>query len=91
MVDAPLGRRQDARLNETAPRRGNILMKFSIYKDRAGEYRWRLVATNGRTIADSAEGYRSKADCGAGIQLVKTGAPSAQINDETTAPSAYGR
>lgn len=31
--------------------------KFRVYEDRAGEYRWRLVAGNGRTVADSGEGY----------------------------------
>jgi len=62
---------------------------FTIYSDRAGEYRWRLRATNGRIIADSAEGYRSKTDCQAGIRLVQTGAPTASVNDETAARSAY--
>lgn len=33
---------------------------FEVYEDRAGEYRWRLVAGNGRIIADSGEGYASK-------------------------------
>lgn len=32
-------------------------MKFELYKDKAGEWRWRLVAKNGKTIADSGEGY----------------------------------
>lgn len=32
-------------------------MKFVIYKDRSGEWRWRLVARNGRIVADSGEGY----------------------------------
>jgi uncharacterized protein YegP (UPF0339 family) len=31
--------------------------KGVVYQDRAGEYRWRLVSSNGRTIADSGEGY----------------------------------
>ena len=64
-------------------------MKFTIYRDSAGQYRWRLVATNGRTIADSGEGYVAKTDCQAGIQLVQTGARSASIHDETAARSAY--
>jgi uncharacterized protein YegP (UPF0339 family) len=33
-----------------------------IYRDRAGEYRWRAVARNGKIIADSAEGYVSRAN-----------------------------
>jgi len=43
---------------------------FLIYKDSAGEYRWRLQAANTKTIADSGEGYKNKADCKHGIQLV---------------------
>lgn len=65
-------------------------MKFTVYKDAAGQFRWRLRAANGRIIADSSEGYLSKADCLAGIQLVQTGAPSAQVIDETAARSVYG-
>ena len=40
-------------------------MHFEIYKDKAGEYRWRLVSLFGdepKTIADSAEGYKNKTD-----------------------------
>lgn len=35
-------------------------MKIRIYKDRSGEWRWRMVARNGRVVADSAEGYKTK-------------------------------
>lgn len=30
-----------------------------IYRDRKGEWRWRIVARNGRIVADSGEGYSS--------------------------------
>lgn len=50
-------------------------MSFTIFKDTAGQFRWRLKASNGRTIADSGEGYLNKADCQAGIRLVQSGAP----------------
>lgn len=33
---------------------------FEIYRDKAGDHRWRLRAINGRIVADSAEGYASK-------------------------------
>lgn len=33
---------------------------FEIYKDAAGEWRWRLRAVNGRIVADSAEGYAAR-------------------------------
>jgi uncharacterized protein len=35
-------------------------MKFKIYEDKSGEWRWRLKAANGRTVADSGEGYASR-------------------------------
>ena len=47
-------------------------MTFNVYKDRAGEYRWRLKSPNGRIVADSAEGYINKADAIHGIGLVKS-------------------
>ncbi len=43
---------------------------FEIYKDNAGEFRFRLKATNGENILAS-EGYTSKASCKNGIESVK--------------------
>lgn len=36
-------------------------MKFNIYKDAKGLWRWQLLARNGRILADSGEGYARKA------------------------------
>ncbi|MYN14275.1 DUF1508 domain-containing protein [Pusillimonas sp. TS35] len=47
--------------------------KFEIYKDKGGEYRFRLKASNGQTILAS-EGYKAKASCTSGIESVKTNA-----------------
>lgn len=44
---------------------------FVVYQDTAGEYRWRLVAGNGEIIADSAEGYDSKANAHRAIDTVR--------------------
>jgi anti-anti-sigma factor len=41
-------------------------MKYDVYKDRRGEWRWRLVY-NDRIIADSADSYRTKIDCLAAV------------------------
>lgn len=57
--------------------------KFEVYKDASGEYRWRLKASNGQTIATGGEGYTSKAGCMNGIESVKTNAPGAEIDDQT--------
>jgi uncharacterized protein YegP (UPF0339 family) len=46
-------------------------MTYVYYKDQKGEWRWRLVAANGRIIADSGEGYSNEADCLDGIRSVK--------------------
>ena len=47
--------------------------KFEIYEDKAGEYRFRLKARNGRIIGVS-EGYKSKAGCLNGVESVKENA-----------------
>lgn len=44
--------------------------KFECYKDKAGEYRFRLKAGNGETIL-SSEGYSSKSGCDNGIASVR--------------------
>jgi acyl carrier protein len=38
-------------------------MKFNVFRDQAGEWRWNLRADNGRIIADSSEGYVNREDC----------------------------
>jgi len=52
---------------------------FEVFEDSAGEWRWRLVATNGNIIADSGEGYGSKQGVRRGIQSVKRSASEAEI------------
>ena len=44
--------------------------KFECYKDKAGEFRFRLKAGNGNTILAS-EGYKSKSGCSNGIESVR--------------------
>ncbi|MBO2527527.1 MAG: hypothetical protein CW335_05020 [Clostridiales bacterium] len=55
--------------------------KFEIYKDKAGEFRFRLKATNGQIIA-VGEGYKALAGCLNGIESVKKNAPDAPIVKE---------
>lgn len=49
--------------------------KFEIYKDKAGESRFRLKAKNGEIILAS-EGYKAKAGCKNGIESVIENADS---------------
>ncbi|MCM1149471.1 MAG: YegP family protein [Butyricicoccus sp.] len=55
--------------------------KFEVYVDKAGEYRFRLKARNGETVAAS-EGYKAKASCLNGIESVRKNAPEAPVVDE---------
>jgi hypothetical protein len=52
---------------------------FEVYEDRAGQYRWRLVHSNGNIIADSGEGYATKQKAKQGIESVKQNAPDAAV------------
>jgi uncharacterized protein YegP (UPF0339 family) len=53
--------------------------KFELYKSSNGEYRWRLVASNGQVVATGGEGYSSKAAAQGGIESVKREAASAPV------------
>ena len=50
--------------------------KFEVYTDKAGEFRFRLKASNGQIIAVS-EGYKAMAGCMNGIESVKKNAVDA--------------
>ena len=52
--------------------------KYEIYKDAAGQFRFRLKARNGEIIAVS-EGYKAKASCQNGIASVRKNAPDAPV------------
>lgn len=55
--------------------------KFEVYKDKKGEFRFRLKATNGQIIA-VGEGYTTLANCLNGVESVKKNAPDAEIIEE---------
>jgi len=55
--------------------------KFEVYNDKAGEFRFRLKATNGQVIAVS-EGYVAMASCVNGVESVKKNAVDAEIIEE---------
>lgn len=52
--------------------------KFEIFRDRRGEFRFRLRARNGEIIAAS-EGYALKSGCLNGIESVRKNAVSGEI------------
>ena len=55
--------------------------KFEVYKDKAGEFRFRLKARNGEIIA-VGEGYKAKASCLNGIDSIRRNAPEAPVVKE---------
>ena len=57
--------------------------KFEIYLDKAGLFRYRLIASNGESIAMSEEGYKSKNGVLNGIKSVSVNAVDPEIIDET--------
>lgn len=46
------------------------MYKFEIYKDKAGEFRFRFKASNGETMF-SSEGYKAKASAVNAIESIK--------------------
>lgn len=55
--------------------------KFEIYKDKAGEFRFRLKAKNGQIIAVS-EGYKAMDGCKNGVESVRKNAVDSTIEEE---------
>ena len=55
--------------------------KFEVYKDKAGEFRFRLKAANGQIIAVS-ESYKALASCLNGIESVRKNAAENNIVKE---------
>jgi uncharacterized protein YegP (UPF0339 family) len=44
---------------------------FEVYRDAAGEWRWRLVHRNGNILGDSGEGYTRRRDARRAIEAVR--------------------
>lgn len=57
-------------------------LKFEVYADKAGEFRWRLKAANGETLATGGQGYKAKADARHGVGLVQKSAADDKMTYE---------
>jgi uncharacterized protein YegP (UPF0339 family) len=51
--------------------------QFEVYKDSAGNYRWRLNSSNGQTVASSGESFDSQSNAKRAAENVKANAGSA--------------
>lgn len=58
-----------------------VAYKFEVYKDKAGEFRFRFKASNGEIMFGS-EGYAQKASALSAIDSIKKHAPAADIDDQ---------
>ena len=56
-------------------------MRFEIYADDSGKYRWRLVASNGQTVASSGESFASKSSAREAAENIKKNAGGADVVD----------
>ena len=54
--------------------------KWEIYIDKAGEYRFRLYATNGQCVCHSSHGYKAKSGCKGGIESIRRFAKISKID-----------
>jgi uncharacterized protein YegP (UPF0339 family) len=55
---------------------------FEIYKDRGGEFRFRLKDAEGNLLAIAGKGFEKKADCQAVIDAIKKDAAKAKVVEE---------
>jgi uncharacterized protein YegP (UPF0339 family) len=59
--------------------------KFTVFKDKAGKFRFNLKAANGEIIAAGSEGYHCKKSALKGIASIVKSAAVAKIVDTTVA------
>jgi uncharacterized protein YegP (UPF0339 family) len=53
--------------------------KFHVYADTGQKWRWKLVASNGQTIASSGESFSSKSSAHEAAENVQARAGSADV------------
>ena len=77
IANAPKAATEDTTLKNPS---AQSFPKWEIYIDKAGEYRFRLYATNGSCICHAKAGYATKSNCKRGIDSIIRLAEAAQID-----------
>jgi uncharacterized protein YegP (UPF0339 family) len=54
---------------------------FEVYKDKGGDFRWRLRAKNSNIIATSGQGYSEKRSAMDAIESLKRDVPKAPVKE----------
>lgn len=52
---------------------------FDVYQDLDGDWRWRMVGPNGRIVADSSQGYPTKATARDAVEALQAVADDADL------------
>lgn len=66
--------------------------KFEVFRDAGRQFRWRLVSSNGKVVADCGEGYRHRMDALRIVEAIKRGATAdAPVNELEAAPAKKPR
>ena len=55
--------------------------KFGVYKDSAGEFRFRFKASNGENMFAS-QGYKQKRSALSAIDSIKNNSPDAEVDEQ---------
>jgi len=63
--------------------------RFEVYKDKIGEFRWRLTHTNGHIIANSGEGYTTKINAMVELGQLKRTYPARLLKIELSEYPGY--
>lgn len=64
---------------------------FEVFQDRAGEWRWHLKAANGRIMADSGEGYISRANAERALRAFRARVAAADVRMRLPGPRRVAR
>lgn len=71
--------------NAGAARVRRTFVKFEIYTDEIGAYRWRLLASDGQVMATSRESYARSEDVHHAVVALQASIPVARIVDGSIA------
>jgi uncharacterized protein YegP (UPF0339 family) len=64
---------------------------FEIYKDKAGHFRWKLIAKNGESVAEGGEGYAERRSVMNAVKKLKVWASTEKLVDKTIEPKAIAK
>ena len=63
------------------------MAKTVIYRDAAGEWRWRTTARNGRIVAASSEGFNRRGGARNNLRLTAEALSNGEVHEEDPPPT----